>query len=85
MVAGRRRERCEAVAGQARLIASIHGRRPEVVVASAPDWSGDGVDLAVLAPTLQSWWVLNELPEAGPGAPARARPRGMAARSRSPR
>lgn len=63
VVAGRRRERCEAVAGQARLIASIHGRRPEVVVA-APDWSGAGVDLAVLAPTLQSWWVLNELPEA---------------------
>jgi hypothetical protein len=63
VVAGRRRERCEAVAGQARLIASIHGRRPEIV-ATAPDWSGDGVDLAVLAPTLQSWWVLNELPEA---------------------
>ena len=62
VVAGRRRERCEAVAGQARLIASIHGRRPEVV-ASAPDWTGDGVDLAVLAPTLQSWWVLNELME----------------------
>ncbi len=66
VVAGRRPERCQAVAGQARLIAAIHGRRPEVVVAS-PDWSGDGVDLAVLAPTLQSWWVLNELPE-----PARA-------------
>jgi hypothetical protein len=63
VVAGRRRERCEAVAGQARLIASIQGRRPEIV-AAAPDWSGDGVDLAVLAPTLQSWWVLNELPEA---------------------
>ena len=46
VVAGRRRERCEAVAGQARLIASIHGRRPEVV-ALAADWSGDGVDLAV--------------------------------------
>ena len=66
VVAGRRPERCEAVAGQARLIAAIHGRRPEVAVAS-PDWSGDGIDLAVLAPTLQSWWVLNELPE-----PARA-------------
>ena len=62
VVAGRRRERCEAVAGQARLIASIHGRRPEVV-ASAPDWTGDGVDLAVLAPTLQSWWVLNDVME----------------------
>ena len=66
VVAGRRRERCEAVAGQARLVAAIRGRRPEVV-AAAPDWSGDGIDLAVLAPTLQSWWVLNELPE-----PARA-------------
>ena len=66
VVAGRRIERCEAVAGQARLVAAIHGRSPEVV-AAAPDWSGDGVDLAVLAPTLQSWWVLNELPE-----PARA-------------
>jgi hypothetical protein len=71
VVAGRRPERCEAVAGQARLIAAIHGRRPEVV-AAAPDWSGDGVDLAVLAPTLQSWWVLNELPEA-----ARAPLRGL--------
>jgi hypothetical protein len=63
VVAGRRIERCEAVAGQAQLVAAIHGRHPEVV-AAAPDWSGDGVDLAVLAPTLQSWWVLNELPDA---------------------
>ena len=33
------------------------------MVVASPGWSGDGVDLAVLAPTLQSWWVLNELPE----------------------
>lgn len=62
VIAGRRPERCEAVAGQARLIAAVHGRAPEVV-AAAPDWSGEGVDLAVLAPSMQSWWVLNELPE----------------------
>ena len=55
IVAGRRRERCEAVAGQARLIAAAHGRAPEIVAAT--EWSGDGVDLAVLAPSMQSFWV----------------------------
>jgi hypothetical protein len=60
VVAGRRRERCEAVAGQCRAVAGALGRRP--VVEAATEWNGDGHDLAVLAPSMQSWWVLAGLP-----------------------
>jgi hypothetical protein len=61
VVAGRNQERCQAVAGQCRIVAASCGHRPEVVAAN--EWDGDGHDLAVLAPTMQSWWVLGGLPE----------------------
>ncbi len=60
VIAGRSEERCRAVAGQCRAVAGALGRRPDVQAAT--EWDGDGHDLAVLAPSMQSWWVLAGLP-----------------------
>ena len=60
VIAGRSEERCRAVAGQCRAVAGALGRRPDVQAAT--EWDGDGRDLAVLAPSMQSWWVLAGLP-----------------------